>query len=361
MVDRDDRAVTSITDDAPGDHETDTADATTASGGQVTARRWRNALVAGLRRTRHIVIVLFLVSLATFSLMQFTPGDPAIAILGEEFTEEEVQEIHEELGLDRPVVEQYFNWIGGVLTGDFGKAFSPPSLPVSQRLRAALPVTIELTVMAMTMALVMAVPIAVFSAYRTGRIFDRIGSSISFGLLSVPTFVVGLVLALLVTLEWDLLPRANWVRLTSDQGLAEHLRHAVLPAFVLSLHLASQYTRLLRADMIQTLQEDYVAAARARGLSSSYILFRHALRPSTFSLVTLAGVNLGHLIGGTAIVETIFGLPGMGYMLVGAVQTSDFPLVQGIVFVVAVLFVLINAVVDVLYRFLDPRTKRVDT
>jgi peptide/nickel transport system permease protein len=220
-----------------------------------------------------------------------------------------------------------------------------------------LPISAELAILAELMALIVAIPVAVASAYREGGTFDRIASGMSFGLFSVPTFVSGLVLALLFALEWHLLPRVEWVRLTSTQGILANLSHAFLPALTLALPLMAAYIRLLRTDLLQTLREDFVVVARAKGLSVRYVLFRHALRPSSFSLLTLAGVSLGGLIGGTALVEVIYGLPGVGQMLVTAVSDHDYALVQGTVLVIAVIYVLVNAAVDVLYLVLDPRTR----
>jgi peptide/nickel transport system permease protein len=310
------------------------------------------------RRGVHLVLVLFLVSIGTFMLLQLTPGDPAIAILGNSATPQAVKQIDHQLGVDQPLLTQYGHWMSHALTGNLGRSLVPPGGTVAGRIGQALPVSLELTILAVAMALAMAIPIGVWSAYRAGGQFDRFFSGASFGLLSTPGFVTGLVLALLFALEVRAFPRSQWVRITSNQGLGANLSHAFLPALTLALPLMAIYTRLLRADMVQTLQEDYITFARAKGMPVRRLLLRYALRPSSISLITLSGVTLGALIGGTVIVETIYALPGMGQLLVSAVSDNDYPIVQGVVLVIAVSYVLVNLFVDASYGFLDPRTRR---
>ena len=316
----------------------------------------RFVLSAGYRIV-HLLVVLLLVSIGTFMLLQLTPGDPAISILGSNATPDAVRQMHAQLGLDKPLVQQFGHWLGRAVQGDMGTSVVPPGGSVAGRIGQAVPVSVELAIMAQILALLFAVPIAVWSAYREGGLFDRLFSGVSFGLLSVPTFVSGLVLALLFSLQWRLLPRSEWVRLTSTQGIGANLSHALLPAVTLALGELAVYGRLLRADMAHTLGEEFIATARAKGMPTRRVLFNHALRPSSFSLVTLSGVSLGRLIGGTVIVEVIFGIPGIGSLLVTAVGSGDYPLVQGIVLVVAVIYVVINQVVDLSYRLIDPRTR----
>ncbi len=308
-------------------------------------------------RVGRLIVVLLLVSFGSFMLLQLTPGDPAISILGEGATPEAVDRVHEELGLDQPVPIRYGDWLTSAMGGDLGESLVPPYGDVSSRIADALPISIQLALMAELMALVVAVPVAVYAAYRENRTFDRITSTISFGLLSVPTFVTGLVLAMLFALQWQIFPRAQWVRLTSEEGVWSNLSHAFLPALSLALVEMAVYTRVLRADMVQTLQQDYISAARAQGLPTRTILFGHALRQSSISLVTVSAVSLGRLLGGTIIVEVVFGLPGLGRLLVESVGANDYPLVQGIVLVVAAAYVMVNVLVDMAYLWIDPRTR----
>jgi peptide/nickel transport system permease protein len=314
----------------------------------------RIALLSG-RRLLHLVIVLFLISVGSFFLLHVIPGNPAAALLGTNATPASVRKLDRQLGLDQPLIRQYGHWLWGVLHGNFGTALSVPQIPVWDRISPALPVSIEIALLAVIMALVVAIPVAIFSAYRESGFFDRFSSTASFGLLSMPAFVTGLVLALLFTLDLRIFPRTQWVALTAS--VPQNLYHAFLPALTLALTEMAVYTRILRTDMIGTLKEEYIRFAQSKGLSVRYVLFRHALRPSSISLVTLSGVSLGRLIGGTVIVEVIFGLPGMGNLLVGAVGASDYPLVLGIVVTIAVIYVMINLVTDLSYGFLDARTR----
>jgi len=245
------------------------------------------------------------------------------------------------------------------LHGDLGKSFLAPFPSVGQIVKGALPVSLELALLGEIIALLIAIPVGVWSGYREAGPFDRIAGGLSFAFLSVPVFVSSLILALVFAFDVRWLPRTGWVRLTSSAGAFQNLRYALLPSIALALPLAAVYTRLLRTDMSQTLREDYIQVARAKGLSIRRVLFRHALRPSSISLLTISGVSLGYLIGGTLIVETIFGLPGLGRILVTAVASNDYPLVQGIVLVLALAYVFVNVLVDLLYSVLDPRIRDV--
>lgn len=312
---------------------------------------------ASVSRVVHLVIVLWLVSLGTFMLLELTPGDPAVTILGDSATPQAIAELRAQLGLDLPLLSRYGSWIGGVLRGDFGVSLVAPGGSVASRIGEALPVSMQLAAMAVLMALVVAIPVAVWSAYRQGRVFDRFWSNASFGMMSLPTFVTGLLLGLVFALKIPIFPRAQWVRMETD--LAGNLSHAFLPALCLALPLMAIYIRTLRAEMVQTLQDNSIEFAYAKGLPVRTVLFKYALRPSSLSLVTLSGVTLGSLVAGTVIVESIYALPGLGSLLVGAVGSNDFPLVQGVVLIIAVLYVLLNVIVDISYGFLDPRVRNV--
>ncbi len=324
-------------------------------------RRGRHRAIAGgvARRLVRLVAVLFLVTLGTFMLMQLAPENPAVAQLGTHATPAEIAAIDHQLGLDRPIITQYRQWLGRAVRGDLGRSFLSPFPPVARSIGEALPVSLELAFLGEVIALLIAIPVGVWSGYREAGTFDRISGGLSFAFLSIPVFVSSLVLALLFAFDIRIFPRTGWVRLTASAGVGQNLRYAFLPSIALALPLAAVYTRLLRTDMSRTLREDYIQVARAKGLSIRRVLFRHALRPSSISLVTISGVSLGYLIGGTVIVETIFGLPGLGRILVTAVGSNDYPLVQGIVLVLAVVYVFVNVLVDLLYSVLDPRIRYV--
>jgi peptide/nickel transport system permease protein len=302
-----------------------------------------------------LVPVIVIVSFLTFLMTELQPGDTAIAILGESAQPEQIEAVREQLGLNKPVPERYADWAGDAITGDLGRSLRS-NQPVVEALRERLPVTIQIAVMAQLMALLLAVPLGAWSAWRAGGKFDRTTSTASFGIVGLPHFVLGLLLVYLLALKFEVFPVTGWIHLTENLG--QNLRHAFLPALTLGLGEAAVYTQLLRNDMAATLQEDFVLSARARGLPSRHVLMREALRPSSFSLITLAGVNLGRLIGGTVIIENLFGLPGVGRMIIQAIPQQDFPVMQGAVIVLAVTYLLINTIVDISYLYIDPRIRR---
>lgn len=313
--------------------------------------------VTASKRAAHLLTVLFLVSLGTFMLVQLVPGDPAIEVLGPNSTPDEYSRVRQEMGLDKPLPERFGSWLGDVVQGDLGKNLVPPVEDVSARLGRAFPVNLELAFMAIVMALAVSIPLALWSAYRAGSRIDRFLSASMFGLISVPAFVAGLLLLLVFAVNWRLFPYGQWAR-PSEEGWAANLHHAFLPALTLALTEIAVFTRLLRGDMISTLREDYILAAKAKGMPTRHILTREALRPSSFSLLTLAGVSLARLIGGTVIVEQVFALPGLGRTIIDAATKHDYKLVQGGVLLIAVTYIVINLVVDLSYGLLDPRIRR---
>jgi peptide/nickel transport system permease protein len=304
-----------------------------------------------------LIPVLIIVSFGTFILVDLVPGDPAIQVLGPNSSGDEYLRVREEMGLDEPLLQRYWDWASDALHLDLGRNLVPPSQSVSTVLWKAFPINIELALLALGMALVVSVPLAMWSAYRAGGRFDRIVSGSMFGIISVPSFLGGIILLLLFAINWRIFPLGQWARPT-EEGWIENLKHAFLPALTLALTEIAVFTRLLRGDMMATLQEDYILAARAKGMPTWHILVREALRPSSFSLLTLAGVSLGRLIGGTVIVEQLFTLPGVGRQVVAAAVSSDYKVVQGGVLIFALVYLLLNLVVDLTYAYLDPRIRR---
>lgn len=303
-----------------------------------------------------LVAVLLLVSLGVFLLLTLVPGDPAVAVLGEGRTPQEYEALREQLGLNDPFLSRYLEWLGGVVTGDLGTSIVPPQTSVWDRILSALPVSLELAVLGLVLALVISVPLAMWSAYHEGGRVDRAISAVSFGLLSMPSFLVGLLLIALLVDALGLFPRNEWVRLgTSVTG---NLHHAFLPALTIALMEGAMFTRILRNDLVTTLHEDFILAARARGLSPLRIMVSDALRPSSFSMITVLGLSIGRLVGSTVIVEYLFALPGMGKLVIDAANQGNYPIVQGAVLVIAVIYVLSNTLIDRSYGYLDPRTRR---
>ena len=302
-----------------------------------------------------LIPVILAASFLTFMLLSLLPGDPVLTILGpNNVSPENIEAVRAELGLDDPLPLRYLSWLGDALTGDLGRSYQT-NQEVLEGIRERLPVTIQLMVMSLTIALVISIPLGVITAYRAGSRFDKAVTAISFGLLSVPNFMLALLLIIVFAVELGWLPATGWTRLTEDPF--QSIRSAILPAISLSVANVAVFTRLLRTDMISTLQDDHVMMAKAKGLPTSQILFRHALRPSSFSLMTLIGLQMAALIGGSIVVEQIFALPGLGTYLIRSIQQRDLLVVQGVVLVLAVAYVVINFVIDVLYTILDPRIR----
>ena len=307
-----------------------------------------------LSKIAYLIMVLLAVTILTFLLLKLLPGDPAINILGPSATPQAVAQIHHHLGLDKPLPVQYLNWLGNALHGNLGKAYQNNQTTVSA-LRQRLPVTIELLIISQLLALIISIPVAIYAAYRPNGWFDRISTTTAFGLLSLPDFIVGVVLVLIFAVRLHWFPATGYTPIS--QNLFQNLRSMVLPCITLAVGELAAFVRLLRTDMIATLQEDYITMAKSKGMSDSHILLRHAFRPSSFSLVTVIGLNLGRLIGGTFIVETIFALPGIGDLAIRSIFSRDYLVVQGVVLVIAVGYVLANAAVELLYTVLDPRIR----
>lgn len=366
-----------------------------------------------------LVLLMFIVTAAVFVLISVVPGDPAVAVLGSEATLAEYERVRAELNLDDPIWERYASWLGDAVTGDLGNQLTNQAFTVVERIQQTFPVTLEIALLSMVLALLVSIPLGIFAALYQGRIFDRFSSGTAFAAIALPSFLLGLLLkfffvdndrqeisknlvlvlilfvaawllwralaqlvakgsrkqnsstdfslavvvvavALAFYLWWpDDFKSGGFARLTSDEGLLANLRDALLPALTIAITEIAVFMRLLRSDIASTLQEDFILAARTRGLSRQRILFRHALRPSSFSLITLAGVSFGRAIGGTVIVETVFKLPGMGTFIVNqGVNLSDYNVVLGGVVVFTTAFMLLNTGVDIAYNYLDPRIRR---
>ncbi len=310
-------------------------------------------------RLLRLVATLFAVTLLSFLMTSLLPGDPAAAVLGQEGIQNEalLEEVRADLGLDEPLPVRYVKWLGSALQGDLGESYINSGQSVSQTIKDRLPVTAQLAFMAILIAVILAIPIGVIGAYRQGKWQDQTTSAGVQVALSVPNFITGIMLIWLFAVQLKWLPASNWNRI-SDKGLVENLKTAILPATALALTQMAIFSRLIRSDMIATLQENFILSARAKGLSDRYILLRHALRPSSLSLATIVGINFGALLGGTVVIETLFAIPGLGFRLINAINQRDILVIQGITVFVAVAYVIINTVVDLFYTVLDPRIRR---
>jgi peptide/nickel transport system permease protein len=307
------------------------------------------------QRLAQLVFISFLISLAAFLLVHLLPGDPTTAILGPYDTPSARAELLKQLGLNKPLYAQYWTWIVNVFHGNLGEAFTTKQT-VTNILSVGLPIDLELMIVSTIIGLVVAIPLALVSALRPNGLFDRVSTTSTLGMLALPAFVAGPLFVLLfgVTLHW--LPATGFTRLS--QGFGANLKSVILPSLVLSLGSIAVYFRLLRADLISTLQEDFVTMARAKGLSTPYILIRHVLRPSSFSLLAAAGLTVGSLFTGAFVVEELFQMPGIGFQLVNHIYSRDYLVVQGLALVAAVAFVVINFLADFLLTVLDPRVRR---
>lgn len=326
-----------------------------ARGGWLSRLAGVPALRFILRRLLAAIPVLFGVTFLTFVVMNALPGDAAQELLGSQATPAEIHEFSIKLGLDKPFLTRYGDWLHGVVTGHLGHSLSSGQ-SVTGILGADLPITFELILFAFLLCLLFAVPTAILSARRPGGIFDRASMVFSMGGLSIAPYVLALLLVYVFAVRLNVLPAIGWV--PPSQGLGQNIRSLTLPAVSLALPLMCFYARLLRADLLEQLNgEDYVVTARAKGAGPWAVLLRHVFRNSVFGLITVVALNLGTLLGVTVIIEDIFSLPGIGHELLSAISNRDVPVVEGAVFVFAVVVVLANLLADLLYSALDPRVR----
>ena len=306
------------------------------------------------KKLMHLIPVVIAVSVVTFLFVNLLPGNVAYNLLGDQATPELVAEVEKELGLDKPLVLRYVIWFGGVLKGDFGRSFVTRE-DVMSAIMDRMPISIELMVITQVFALLLSMPLGILSAYRAGRPLDRMIAGTSFGLLSIPNFMMAIILIFIFSVKLDWFPATGFTPLTED--LTENLQSFFLPALTLAMIEMCALMRVLRSDMIATLQEEFIMVARAKGLPNWRILLTHALKPSLFSMITLFAINMASLISGSLVVETIFALPGLGSLLVQSIYTRDYIMVQGVVLFGALAFVIINFAVDMVYAVLDPRIR----
>lgn len=306
------------------------------------------------RRILLALPTLFVVSLVVFVLLRLVPGDPAELLLGDFADPASVAALREQLGLDRPWPAQYLAWLSSLLTGDFGVSISTGE-PVLPAMLGRLAVTAQVVLLSFVVAMLVAVPAGIVAAHRQDSLLDL---SVVVGVvlcLSVPSFWVGLMLILLFGVELGWLPTVGWVSPVED--LAEGLRYVALPALALLLVEMGQVARMTRASTLEVLRLDYILHARAKGLPESRVLWRHAFPNAVAPTVTVAGMLLGSLLGGAAVIETVFTLPGLGRLLVDAIYQRDYPVVQGVLLMVAGIQVVMNLLVDLTYPLLDPRVR----
>ncbi len=309
-----------------------------------------------LQRLAQFLIVFFIVTFLVMVAIRAGRENVAAEMLGGiGATPERVEAVTEQYKLDASYPVQYAYWLKNLVTLDLGRS-ELFSAEVSELIKQRAPMTLLLGLYSITLALVLAVPLGVLSAYRRDGWFDKAGSALSFGFVSLPNLVLGILLLFLFAVHWGWFP-ADSEKIWPWDEPWEHFRNMALPTLTLALGLAAVFTRVLRADMINTLQSDFITLARAKGMSPSRILWRHALRASLFSLVTIAALQLGAILGGALVIETIFSLPGMGDLLVIGIQRNDLLVVQACAALFALAVVFVNFIVDLLYAVIDPRIR----
>ena len=307
-----------------------------------------------LRRLLATIPVLLLVTAGVFALIHLTPGDPIDAMMAESVDDGVKRQLRSDLGLDRPLYLQYATWMGRLLQGDLGHSIRNRE-PVIENVGRRIKPSLQLAGFAMAISLLVATPIGILSAARRNSTLDRFGTSFALFGICMPNFLIALLLIFLfgVTLRW--LPISGYV--DPMEELWDGIRSLALPAITLGLALAAVITRTLRSSMLEALSEDYIRTARAKGLGDGAVIRRHALKNALIPVVTVLGLQLGTLIGGAVITEYVFALPGVGRLVVDAVFARDYPLVQGVVLLIAVGFILSNLMVDLLYGWIDPRIR----
>jgi peptide/nickel transport system permease protein len=307
-----------------------------------------------LRRFLVTIPILLIVTIIVFAVMQLLPGDPARMVLGQEATPQALEAMRERLGLNRPLHEQYLSWLIGVLQGDLGRSLVD-NAPVSRAIALALPVTLQITVMALIIALLIGVPLGVIAATRRGGIWDSAATLVGLSSISIPGFWVAILLIYWLSLQFPIFPSSGFVRWNENWLLS--LQHSLLPAIALGLRPAGIFMRLVRSSMLEVLKSDYVRTARAKGLGHRAVILGHALRTSLIPLVTILGVEFAALLGNVVVIDTIFGIPGFGRLIYGAVLRLDIVMMQSLVLIFAVSVIVINLVTDITYSLLDPRIR----
>jgi len=301
-----------------------------------------------------LLIVMLCVTFFSFLLLELLPGDTATTLCAGAGGTECIEQKTAEFNLNDPMPVRYVRWLGGVVTGDFGSS-ARNAQPVSEALKQRLPVTIELLLYSQFLALIIAVPVGLIAAQRAGSLFDRGSTGVLFLFLAIPNFMLALVLILIFPVRLKLLNAVGYTAFTENP--LKSLGSLLLPAITLAAAEMATYMRLLRTDLIATMQEDYITMAKAKGMSPRHILLRHAFKPSSFSLITVIGLNFGRLIGGTLLVEVIFSINGLGKYTVDGILGRDYIPVQGAIVVIALGYVLVNFAVDMIYAALDPRIR----
>ena len=307
-----------------------------------------------LARLVALVPMLFGLSIASFALVHVIPGDPALVMLGGEGTPQQVEALRKQLGLDRPLALRYWNWLKKVARGDLGESLYNRTR-VTDELRWRLPTTLSLVCLALFFSISIGMPAGLISAVFRNSWLDHVARLLTLVSLSMPSFWLGLMLIILFSLKLNLVPVVGYTSVVTDVWSGLHF--LILPSLALGTYLTALLARLVRSSVLEVLGQDYIRTARAKGLREQTVLFRHALRNALIPAVTVIGINVGILLGGSAVIETLFVLPGVGQLVITSLYNRDLPVIQGLILYISIIYVLINLFVDVLYTYLDPRLR----
>jgi peptide/nickel transport system permease protein len=323
---------------------------------RIHSRPIRNVIMLRFigNRLLSLLPVLFVVSVAIFAIIHLTPGDPARAILGAQATDAHVNALRESMGLNQPVILQYFSWLGGILTGDLGDSYFLRKSVLEAIGHNAVP-TFQLAVIAIVIAVLLSIPLGTLAARYRGGHLDRAVLGFTLVGMAVPSFVLALVMMITfgMTLRW--LPVSGYIN--PFENFASGIQTLIMPGIALGAIMSALITRTTRAAVLDVLNADYVEAARSRGVSSSRLLFTHTLKNAGLPVLTLIGLTFGSLVTGAAVTETIFNIPGLGQLLVQAISRRDYPIIQGVILFVTLVYLLTNLVIDLLYGLVDPRVR----
>ena len=308
-----------------------------------------------IKRALMTIPVILVVALFVFLLLRLSPGDPAAVIAGDYATAEDVERIREKLGLSEPIVVQFVSWVGALLQGDFGTSIFS-SKPVTELIKQRLEPTLLLACCTIIFSVVVAVPLGTVAAFKAGSWIDRIVMLFSVGGFSVPVFVLGYILIYVFSINLRILPVQGY-KSPFEFGIVPFLQHIILPTLTLSVIYIALLARMTRASVIEVLEEDYIRTARAKGLSETKILMRHALRNAAVPIVTVIGLGIALLIGGVVVTESVYNIPGLGRLVLDAVLARDYPIIQGLILFFSLVYVLLNLLIDLAYTFFDPRIK----
>lgn len=307
-----------------------------------------------VRRLLATIPVMAIVGIFVFMLLHLTPGDPAAIIAGDNATEQNINAIRERLGLDRPLHEQFASWVWNTVRGDLGiSMFS--NMPVTKLVLQRAEPTIALTITTLIVAVTIAITVGVLAAWKVGTLIDRAVMGFAVMGFSVPVFVVGYLLVYVFAMKLKWLPVQGYVSI--DQGLWPCLRNLILPSVALGMAYVALIARITRASMLEVLAEDYIRTANAKGVATSNVLLRHALKNAAVPIVTVIGIGVALLISGVVITESVFNIPGVGRLVVDAIARRDYPIIQGVMIIFSGVYVLVNLMVDIVYTFLDPRIR----